>query len=86
MVRADQGELTKLPGIATPCSLVPLGVVHDQQRAPYDVGSKSSGSTPTLIARSLQQLLLGIARGLACGRKRSQKVLWHGRKGARRCV
>jgi len=39
VVRADQGELTKLPGIATFSSLVSLGVVHDQQRAPYDVGS-----------------------------------------------
>jgi hypothetical protein len=39
VVRADQGELTKLPGIATLSSVVPLGVVHDQQRAPYDVGS-----------------------------------------------
>ena len=33
MVRADHGELTKLPGIATFSSLVSLGVVHDQQRA-----------------------------------------------------
>ena len=47
MVRADQGELTKLPGIATFSSLVSLGVVHDQQRAPYDVGSYSSGWSPT---------------------------------------
>ena len=48
MVRADpmmgpisinQGELTKLPGIAAFSSAVWLGVVHDQQRAPYDVGS-----------------------------------------------
>ena len=39
VVRADQGELTKLPGIATFSSLVSLGVVHDQQRASYDVGS-----------------------------------------------
>ena len=37
--RADQGELTKLPGIATFSSLVSLGVVHDQQRAPYDPGT-----------------------------------------------
>ena len=43
MVRADRGELTKLPGIATFSSLVSLGVVHDQQRAPYDVGWQSSG-------------------------------------------
>ena len=39
MVRADQGELTKLPGIATISSTVWLEVVHDQQRDPYDVGS-----------------------------------------------
>ena len=39
MVRADQGELTKLPEIAAFSSAVWLGVVHDQQRAPYDVGS-----------------------------------------------
>ena len=39
MVRADQDELTKLPGIAAFSSVVWLGVVHDQQRAPYDVGS-----------------------------------------------
>ena len=32
-MRADHGELTKLPGIATFSSLVSLGVVHDQQRA-----------------------------------------------------
>ena len=47
MVRADRGELTKLPGIATFSSLVSLGVVHDQQRAPYDVGWQSSGWSPT---------------------------------------
>ena len=47
MVRVDQGELTKLPGIATFSSLVSLGVVHDQQRAPYDVGWQSSGWSPT---------------------------------------
>ena len=39
VVRADQGKLTKLPGIATFSSLVSLGVVHDQQRAPYDPGT-----------------------------------------------
>ena len=41
MGRADQGELTKLPGIATFDSLVSLGVEHDQQRAPYDPGTSS---------------------------------------------
>ena len=35
---------------------------------------------------SLQQRLLGVAIGLACGRERSQKVLWVPRKGAMRCV
>ena len=39
VVRADEGELTKLPGIATISSTVWLEVVHDQQRDPYDVGS-----------------------------------------------
>ena len=38
-VRADQGNRTELPGSGTPSSAVWLGVVHDQQRAPYDVGS-----------------------------------------------
>ena len=31
---------------------------------------------------SLQQRLLDVASGLACGHKRSQKVLWLPRKGA----
>ena len=35
---------------------------------------------------SLQQRLLGVAIGLACGHKRSQKVLWVPRKGAMWCV
>ena len=35
---------------------------------------------------SLQQRLLGVAIGLACGRERSQKVLWVPRKGAMWCV
>ena len=35
---------------------------------------------------SLQQRLLGVACGLACGRERSQKVLWVPRKGAMWCV
>ena len=35
---------------------------------------------------SLQQRLLGVAIGLACGRERSQKVLWFPRKGAMWCV
>ena len=35
---------------------------------------------------SLQQRLLGVAIGLACGRERSQKVLWPPRKGAMWCV
>ena len=39
MVRADQGVLTKLPGIATFSSLVSLGVVHDQQRALYEAAA-----------------------------------------------
>ena len=39
MVRADQGELTKVPEIATFSSLVSLGVVHDQQRAPYEAAA-----------------------------------------------
>ena len=33
MVRADRGELTKLPGNAAFSSAMWLGVVHDQQRA-----------------------------------------------------
>ena len=39
MVRADQGELTKVPEIATFSSLVSLGAVHDQQRAPYEAAA-----------------------------------------------
>ena len=39
MVRADQGELTKVPEIATFSSLVSLGVVYDQQRAPYEAAA-----------------------------------------------
>ena len=35
---------------------------------------------------SLQQRLLGVAIGLACGRERLQKVLWVPRKGAMWCV
>ena len=35
---------------------------------------------------SLQQRLLGVAIGLACGRERLQKVLWVPRKGAMLCV
>ena len=38
------------------------------------------------IDGSLQQRLLGVASGLACGHKRSQKVLWFPRKGAMWCV
>ena len=34
----------------------------------------------------MQQRLLGVASGHACGRERSQKVLWIPRKGARWCV
>ena len=69
MVRADQGELTKLPEIASFSSLVSLGVVHDQQRARrvvefWVVTHATDGS--------LQQRLLGVASGLACGLERSQ--------------
>ena len=35
---------------------------------------------------SLQQRLLDVASGLACGHKRSQKVLWFPRKGASQSV
>ena len=83
----------KLPGIAAfSRSAVWLGVVHDQQhtsleqRAPYDVGSWSSGWMLTLIAGSLGYRLLGVASGLACGRERWQKVGRVGWKNARRCV
>ena len=61
-MRADQGELTKLPGIVTFSSLVSLGVVHDQQRAPYDVGSQSSGWSPTPRMWSTHRHLARICR------------------------
>ena len=46
MVRADQGELTKLPRIAAFSSAMWLGVVHDQQQAPYDVGGRETSGGP----------------------------------------
>ena len=41
-VRVGQGQKMKLPGNAPIMSGVWMGVAHDQERAPYDVGKQSS--------------------------------------------
>ena len=62
MVRADQGELTKLPGIATLSSLVSLGVVSINNELRTTSGHRVLGCPSRHSWRELGCLGLSVQR------------------------
>ena len=92
---ADQGELTKFPGIAAALRVQLARRVSLLHWEWCTINNELRTVRRRVVEfwvvahatdGSLQQRLLVVASGLTCGCKRSQKVWCHPRKGARRCV